>query len=209
MRYSAEHKRETRQRILQEAARLFRERGLDDVSVADVMGAAGLTHGGFYAHFGSKEELIGETLRAVEGTSVARLRPVAEQAPPGQALPAMVASYLSPEHRARPARGCVVAALGQEAGRHSAAVRRGMAERARSLARTFLPYLPVRPDRSREEQALALAASLVGAMLFARLEEDPAAAERVLAASRRFVLEALGAAPQAAPAPKPPDAPPA
>jgi TetR/AcrR family transcriptional repressor of nem operon len=257
MRYPARHKTETHRRIVAAAAGLFRERGLDAVSVADVMAAAGLTHGGFYAHFASKDELIAEALRSGRGTGADKLRRIAERtvadrtaadgtavdgmaadgtvaqgtgadgtltdgmvaeaavadgaaAQPsgaerrGRALEAMVMSYLSPAHRARRAEGCVVAALGTEAGRHTPAARRALAERSHGLAQALLPYLPERggvprqdgakedPEGAKEDLAKAVTACLVGGMILARLEEDSAAADRTLAACRSFILEALG-----------------
>jgi TetR/AcrR family transcriptional regulator, transcriptional repressor for nem operon len=196
MRYSTEHKQETHRRIVEEAARQFRERGLDAVSVADVMAAAGLTHGGFYAHFASKEELIAEALRSVKGAAAGRLRPpegdpAEADAPAPQAVAAMVRRYLSLDHRERPGSGCVVAALGTEAPRHSPAARQELAERARGLAQAFLPYLQERSGQPAQEQAIGVAATLVGGLILARLEAEPAAAERVLSACRRFVLDAL------------------
>jgi TetR/AcrR family transcriptional regulator, transcriptional repressor for nem operon len=196
MRYSARHKQETHRRIVEEAARQFRERGLDAVSVADVMGAAGLTHGGFYAHFGSKEELIAEALRSLRGSGPAKLGAAAERMAPRQKLAEMVKRYLSPQHRERPGQGCVVAALGTEAGRHGPAARQALAERSRGLVERFLPCLPQDAGQPREELAIAVAASLVGGMVLARLEPDARAAERILRACRRFILDALDAAPE-------------
>lgn len=193
MRYSARHKLDTRRKIVEAAARQFRERGLDAVSVADVMSAAGLTHGGFYAHFDSKDELIAEALQSGRGGSAEKLRTVAAEAAPGQALAAMVASYLSTGHRARQAQGCVLAALGPEAGRHTPTARHVLAERSRDLAGAFLPYLHGRSGQAKEDEALAVTACLVGGMILSRLEEDGAAGERVLAACRSFVLNGVGA----------------
>lgn len=196
MRYSAEHKQETHRQIVEEAARQFRERGLDAVSVSDVMAAAGLTHGGFYAHFASKEELIAEALHSIRGLAAGRLRPpegdpdaAAEPAP--QVLAGMIRRYLSQDHRDRPGTGCVVAALGTEGQRHSPAARRELAGRARGLASTFLPYLQGDAGQPTDQQAIAITATLVGGMILARLEEEPGAAERVLVACQRFVFDAL------------------
>jgi TetR/AcrR family transcriptional repressor of nem operon len=196
MRYSTEHKQETHRRIVREAARQFRERGLDAVGVADVMAGVGLTHGGFYAHFTSKEELIAEALRSIQGAAAGRLgsskgEPTEASAPSTQVVEEMVRRYLSPDHCERPGTGCVVAALGTDAPRHSPAARQELAERARGLARAFLPYLQGGPGRPAEEQAIGVAASLVGGLILARLEAEPAAAERVLVACQRFILDAL------------------
>jgi TetR/AcrR family transcriptional repressor of nem operon len=191
MRYSAKHKTETRERIVAAAAGLFRERGLDAVSVADVMSAAGLTHGGFYAHFGSKDELIGAALQSGRGVSAEKLRALGEKAPAGESLRAMVDAYMSPYHRARQAQGCVLATLAPEAGRHAPETRQVLAERAHDLANALVTAVPERPGRPAQEQALAIAACLVGGMILSRLEQDPAAGDRVLDLCRRFILDGI------------------
>ena len=199
MRYSSGHKAEIHRRIVAEAARQFRERGLDAVSVADVMAGAGLTHGGFYAHFDSKEALIAEALGSQDGAVV---RAHVEQAPPGRKLEALVRGYLSAAHRARRAQGCVVAALGTEAGRHSPQARRVLAQRSRNLAALVRGALPLRPGQSAEGLAAPVAACLVGGLILARLEDDPAAANRILEQCQDFVLNAL-AVPHDPPLPGP------
>lgn len=198
MRYSGEHKQETHRRILEEAARQFRERGLDAVSVADVMAGVGLTHGGFYAHFSSKDELIVEALRSIQSGFVGRMGPSrgdpTETDSPGLRVVAeMVQRYLSADHCKRPDTGCVVAALGADAPRYSPATQQEVAERARGLAGAFAPYLQGGPGQTADEQAIGVAATLLGGLILARLEGQSAAADRVLAACRRFVLDALEA----------------
>ncbi|HEY8965443.1 MAG TPA: TetR/AcrR family transcriptional regulator, partial [Candidatus Methylacidiphilales bacterium] len=124
MRYEKGHKEETRKKIVGVAAEAFREKGLDGVGVADVMARAGLTHGGFYSHFGSKEELIGEVLDTIFDGG--RLR---KQRDEGHGLEAMIRSYLRTEHRDHPERGCAAAAFVGEIGRRPAATREAFAAR--------------------------------------------------------------------------------
>jgi TetR/AcrR family transcriptional repressor of nem operon len=198
MRYSTDHKKKTHRRIVQEAARQFRERGLDAVGVADVMAGVGLTHGGFYAHFTSKEELIAEALRSIQSRVGDRLgspmgEPTEATVPGTRVIEEMVRRYLSTDHCKRPGAGCVVAALGADAPRHSPETKQELAERAHGLARAFLPYLQGGAGRPAEERAIGVAASLVGGLILARLEAEPAAAERVLAACQRYILDALKA----------------
>jgi TetR/AcrR family transcriptional repressor of nem operon len=159
------------------------------------MAGAGLTHGGFYAHFASKEALIAEALRSAQGAGAGHLRPIHAEggAPPSEraTLAAMVARYLSPEHRDDTGSGCLVAALGAEARRHSPEARSEIAQRGRLLAQAFLPHLPSGKPGARQARATAIAATLVGGLILARLEPDPAASERVLEACRRFVLQVI------------------
>src|SRR5262245_5627440 len=127
MRYAAEHKASTRRRIVDGASAALRARGLAGVGVADVMREAGLTHGGFYAHFPSKDDLVAEAVDAAGEQSVRNLRKVVKRAAPGRAFKAIVDAYLSPAHRDRPERGCALAALGPELARESPSARRAVA----------------------------------------------------------------------------------
>ena len=120
MKVSREQAAQNRERIVQTAAQLFRERGFDGIGVADLMKAAGLTHGGFYGHFSSKEDLIAEaSARALMG-SLALFVKVAERAP-RDPLSAVADAYLTSRHRDKPGEGCVLAALGPDVSRQGAA----------------------------------------------------------------------------------------
>jgi TetR/AcrR family transcriptional repressor of nem operon len=181
MRVSRIQAAENRERILDVATRLFRERGIDGIGVADLMKAAGLTHGGFYGHFKSKEDLVAQACRR----SVARMRQnwinVVDQAN-GDPLEALAATYLTPKHRDGAGRGCPMAALGPEVARQGPAVRRAMTEELRP----FLDYLSriVQGSSStlRRQKALATYASLVGALVVSRVVDDPQLSDEVLAA---------------------------
>jgi TetR/AcrR family transcriptional regulator, transcriptional repressor for nem operon len=188
MRYSPEHKTATRRRIVSAAARQFRARGLEAVSVADVMAEAGLTHGGFYAHFASKDDLVAEALREGKGVGAGKLREAAQAAPPGEALAAVVDTYLSRSHRARRDTGCILAALAPEASRDTPAARQALAERSQGLAEAVQSALP--PGMFSGDTARAITACMVGGLILARLEDDAADGERVLAACRDFILRA-------------------
>jgi len=111
MRYDAEHKERTHQRILAEAASAIRAEGPDRVGVAEVMAELGLTHGGFYAHFASKDELVSCAITYMFDRMIARFEPMTEGLPPAQALSVYIDSYLSVAHRDAPGRGCALAAL--------------------------------------------------------------------------------------------------
>jgi AcrR family transcriptional regulator len=122
MRYPAEHKEETRERIVEAASRRFR-RGGSGVGIAELMKALKLTHGGFYRHFKSKDDLFGEALKKAFEESTSRMRRAIESASPGRELRAVIETYLSEEHCADAAHGCPMAALAPELGRQPRAVR--------------------------------------------------------------------------------------
>src|SRR5262249_19540863 len=124
MRYSPEHKAENREKILSMAARSFRERGGDSSGIGTVMKKAGLTKGGFYRHFASKDDLFVEAVaRAFEEMGRDMLE-VAKSAPEGQALRAIIEHYLSTRHANSPGTGCVISALGPELARKPLSVRK-------------------------------------------------------------------------------------
>src|SRR5215831_14532027 len=142
MRYSAEHKQATRERIVRTASRHFRQRGGDGVGIADLMSKLKLTHGGFYKHFGSKEELLAEAItKAFEETENKYAERV-KNAKPGTELRTLIENYLSMEHCANPAEGCPMAALASEIGRLPKSVRaeidKAIKQRVKRTAR-FLP----------------------------------------------------------------------
>src|SRR4051794_15120593 len=113
MKVSREQAVQNRERIVETAARLFRERGFEGIGVADLMKEAGLTHGGFYGHFSSKEDLIAEASARALAQSLALFTKVAERAP-ADPLPAIAGAYLTSKHRDNPGEGCVLAALGAD-----------------------------------------------------------------------------------------------
>jgi TetR/AcrR family transcriptional repressor of nem operon len=131
MRVSNEEKERSRERILAAAGRLFRERGIEGASVGDIMGAAGMTHGGFYRHFASKEDLLAAALAKA---FAAFARPLSE-APSGETAQAFRARYLSQAHRAAPGEGCPAAALGADVAREKALRELSMMVGATVLAR--------------------------------------------------------------------------
>ena len=157
-----------RQQIIDGASELFRERGLDGVNVGELMGAAGLTHGGFYRHFASKDELAG----------LAAARAIAAQAETLDDEREFIEAYLSPEHRADAAHGCVVSALGPELARADEPVREAFVDAYRAFVDRF-------DDR---EQALATLATLVGALVISRATAGDPISDEVLAAARARLL---------------------
>lgn len=172
----------SRARILEAAGRLFRKHGFDAVGVDAVMREAGLTHGGFYTHFPSKEALVAEAAASALGRSAARWDALSREQPPEAALERIVASYLNPAHVAEPARGCLLTALGPEIPRHPAA-RPGVTAAIRVMLEALARCLPGK----RRERAIAGLSTMVGAVVLARASDDPALAAEILAAARRAV----------------------
>ena len=172
---------ENRERILDVATKLFRERGIDGIGVDDLMKAAGLTHGGFYCHFKSKEDLVAQAC----ARAVSRMRQnwtnVVDQAT-GDPLEALADTYLTAKHRDGAGRGCPMAALGPEIARQSPTVRRAFTDELRP----FLDYLSriVQGGSSslRRQKALATYASLVGALVISRAVDDATLSNEILAA---------------------------
>src|SRR5437763_1931682 len=131
MKVSREQAAENRERIVETAAQRFRERGFEGIGVADLMNEAGLTHGGFYGHFSSKEDLIAEASTRALRSSLAALSAVAERAT-GDPLSAVAGAYLTGKHRDNPGAGCLLAALGPDVSRQGPAVRRSVTSFVRS-----------------------------------------------------------------------------
>lgn len=172
----------TRERILSAAADLFSERGIERVGVDAVMGAAGLTHGGFYAHFASKEALAAAVCAEELGRSAARWRATAESvADPDEAFSRIVTAYLAPTHaRGDGTRGCLLPSLAPELARRPNAA--GPAQEAMASMAATLGELRPRLD------GMATLATMVGALMLARLCADEGDAGAVLDAAREAIL---------------------
>ncbi len=193
MRQSREVAEETRRRIVRTAAVQFRRHGIAGMGIADLMKEAGLTHGGFYKHFPSKEALAGEAADWALTASREELIRAAEKAPRGKGLEALVKNYLSMAHRDSPDRGCCIAALGTEATRTGGPARDVLAGGYRRLVDRVACLIEGRPPAEAKRMATAFVASMVGALSLARLLEDRGAAEEVLRATTKSILSEAGA----------------
>lgn len=189
MKKSKEETRKTRQKILRAAARSFRERGFGNVAVKDLMGQAGLTHGGFYAHFTSKEALLAEACGEAFTESIGHLMSAAAAAPAGRKREALIAAYLSPEHRDQPGHGCMIPSLGAEVARESPEVKQAFTRNVVDLLARIEAQLDAAEPQARQSQALAQLSLMVGGMLLSRAVDEAELSDRILAACR----EALGA----------------
>jgi TetR/AcrR family transcriptional repressor of nem operon len=177
MKVSREQMVENRRRILDAASRLFREKGFDAVSVAEVMKAAGLTHGGFYGHFSSKDDLVAQTLAHV----------LAVDAGGGGDLRAYLDTYLSPRHRDNAADGCPTAGLAADIRHQTAAARVAMTEGLRSQIDRISEALPGVKPADRRRAAIGSWAAMVGAVILARAIDDPALSDEVLEQTRAWI----------------------
>jgi TetR/AcrR family transcriptional repressor of nem operon len=187
MRVSREKFAANRERILEVAGALFREKGFDGIGLADIMKEAGLTHGGFYGHFASKDALAAEASRAVLGRSRRKWRRVVDHAA-GDPLPALVHHYLSAAQRDAPGRSCMFPSLGAEAARQGAEVKSAFTEGMENLVAILAGIAPGRSAAARRKRALAMFSTMVGAMLLARAVDRDTLSDEILAAAASEIL---------------------
>jgi len=190
MRYATDHKLATRSRILQAASEVFREKGVAAAGVDEVMRRAGLTHGGFYAHFRGKSELVAHACASGFDAGQANLARIAALPSRRDRVRALVLSYLSPRHRDNPAGGCLVAALGFEAARSTGAARQGYSAALQQHRTRLAAALRLAAGETQNERlTTALLSQLVGALILARSITDPEESAAVLAQARETALE--------------------
>lgn len=189
MRVSRQRAAENRERIVDAAARMFREHGFDGVGVDAIMNGAGLTHGGFYGHFESKDDLAAAAVtRALERSVEKQSRYMT--------LDEIVSDYLSEQHRADRANGCAIAALGAEIVRRPGGVRPAVTEFLRGQIDRFTGLLGNGTAASRRKRAITTLSGIVGALMLARAVDDPALSDEILAVAR----DAFGGAGRSSPA---------
>jgi TetR/AcrR family transcriptional repressor of nem operon len=188
MRYSREHKLETHARIVKKASVRLREKGAHGIGVADLMKDAGLTHGGFYAHFDSREALVIEAFTHAMDRSTERWRKLTEQTPPEKRLATIVNSYLTPLHRDDPGHGCAVPALGAEIARESAKTRRVFAGRLEQMIDMLAAQIPDVPRKAARKQAMAALATMMGTLVMARIAGSGDFSDEILGAGREALL---------------------
>jgi TetR/AcrR family transcriptional regulator, transcriptional repressor for nem operon len=183
-------KEATHDRIVEAAARAIRRNGYDGAGVADIMKDAGLTHGGFYAHFPSREAMLAEAADRAGAESVAASARVADSVPPDQALEALVRAYLSKEHVEGIEWGCPVAALGSEMPRQSPEVRRAATRRIKEMIDVVARQSPDWGKPGAHDRALVTVATMVGTLLLARAVDDRRLSDSLLEATRRHLAPA-------------------
>jgi TetR/AcrR family transcriptional regulator, transcriptional repressor for nem operon len=188
MRYSREHKLETHARIVKKASVRLREKGAHGIGVADLMKDAGLTHGGFYAHFDSREALVIEAFADAMDRSTERWRKIAEQTPPEKRLATIVESYLTTIHRDDPGHGCAVPTLGADIARESPKTRKAFAAKLEQMIDMLTAQIPDVPRKAARKQAMAAIATMMGTLVLARVAGSSEFSSEILDAGRDAVL---------------------
>ncbi|SFW69884.1 TetR/AcrR family transcriptional regulator [Luteibacter sp. UNCMF366Tsu5.1] len=193
MRYEKGHKEQTRQKIVEAASQRFRADGIDAVGVVSLMGEVGLTQGGFYNHFGSKEDLVRESV--LTAASAARERLAARVAASrSEGHRALINAYLSPEHRDHPEAGCVAAALAAEVARRPAETRQVFTDGYESMVELIASTLPVDVrGKRRRSLAMTLFASLVGSLSLSRAVADRTLSDEILTLGKQAALALVDA----------------
>jgi TetR/AcrR family transcriptional regulator, transcriptional repressor for nem operon len=188
MRYSKEHKFETHARIVKKASVKLREKGAHGIGVADLMKDAGLTHGGFYAHFDSRDALVIEAFTHAMDRSTAHWRKLSEEAPLEKRLSKIVNTYLAPVHRDDPGHGCAVPALAAEIARESARTRRVFAGRMEQMIDMLADQFHGVPRKAARKQAMAALATMMGSLVMARVAGNGEFSDEILKSGRDAVL---------------------
>ena len=191
MRYSREHKAENHERILSMAARSFREHGGDSSGIGKVMKKAGLTKGGFYRHFGSKDDLFVEAVARAFDELGRGMSDVAQSVPESQALRAIIERYLSPRHANSPGMGCAFAALGPELARKPLSVRKRIEASREAYRERLLPFVPGQTREEKLAKFELLFPSMAGVLTAARLKSSPQKRERMLSEARKFFIKSF------------------
>jgi TetR/AcrR family transcriptional repressor of nem operon len=194
MRVSRQKAAENRERIIDAAGALLRANGFSGIGVADIMKAADLTHGGFYGHFASKDDLVAQACRKVTAQAAENWQKTAAKSP-DDPYAALLTRYLQPHHRDEPGQGCVFAALGADAARSGAVVQDAFADGLEPLIDLLAKSAPGKTKAERRRKAVAAMAGLVGALLLARAVGTGGNKEfsnEILEATRRELLAAGG-----------------
>jgi TetR/AcrR family transcriptional regulator, transcriptional repressor for nem operon len=191
MRYQPGHKAKIHQKIVEDASRRVRAEGLNGAAVAAVMQDTGLTHGGFYKHFGSKGDLLVESLSEAFREFTDALVRAAEQSPPGEAWKTIVKTYLRLELCDHPERGCPLAALAPELARIDKRMKPQIVAQLVNYKSRMVPFMPGRRTMDKERAFFAIFATMMGAIEIARMLPDPEMREKVLGNARAFLLRSF------------------
>ncbi|QDT57003.1 HTH-type transcriptional regulator AcrR [Caulifigura coniformis] len=181
MKVSREQAARNRQHVVETASRCFREKGFDGIGIADLMREAGLTHGGFYGNFDSKEDLIAETCERALGRALGRWKALAD-AHPDRPMEAIAKDYLTVRHRDSMGEGCFLAALGSDLVRRDTSVRSRFTSGFKTLIDALTSAIPGRSRAARRERALGAWSTLIGALILARVVDDDELSREILGA---------------------------
>jgi TetR/AcrR family transcriptional repressor of nem operon len=188
MRRSREEAAVTRQRIIEAAAAAFRKNGIAGTGLSDLMAAAGLTHGGFYRHFDSKDQIVAEAFTAAAESMTEELAASASKKSPHSGFRAIVETYLSAAHRDRPADGCPVAALGSEIARGDERTRAAATEALLKLVEIIASQFAKTPAGVARRRALAAAATMIGAITISRIVTDSELSAAILREAEKQLI---------------------
>ena len=180
-------KEASHERIVSVAARAIRRSGYDGTGVADIMKEAGLTHGGFYAHFESREAMLAEAANRACAEAAAAAANVVASVPPEQALASMLRAYLSPEHMKNAEVGCPLAALGSETPRQAPELRRATTRHIKEMIDLVARQLPDWGQPGAHERALVTVATMVGTLQLARVVDEPALSKSLCEAALKYL----------------------
>jgi TetR/AcrR family transcriptional regulator, transcriptional repressor for nem operon len=189
MRYDANHKATTHRKIVRNASRQLRAKGLNGPAVTTLMKASGLTHGGFYRHFGSRDDLLVEAIEESLQELCDKLVASAESAKSGEGWKAMVKTYLSIELCDRAEEGCPIAALAPDMARTRPGLKQRIARAILKLRQGIMPFMPGRNMDEKAANFLAIFSSMVGAVAIARTMPDAAVRQRILDTVRHHLLK--------------------
>jgi TetR/AcrR family transcriptional repressor of nem operon len=188
MRYKTDHKERTHRRIVESAARQFRAEGMDGPGVAKLMQASGLTHGGFYKHFTSKDDLFAEAIEESVRELGARLSGWAKQAPRGEAWKEIVTKYLSMEHCEHPGMGCPVVALAPDIARARGPIKKKIRGSMEAYRKQVVEFMPGNDSGEKQKNFALIFTAMVGAMSVARTMSDRDEKEKLLGLVRNHLL---------------------
>jgi TetR/AcrR family transcriptional repressor of nem operon len=188
MRYEPDHKARIHRRIVKNASRQLRAKGLNGPAVTTVMKASGLTHGGFYRHFGSRDDLVVEAIEESLQELRDRLIAAAKDAEPGEGWKAMVRSYLSLERCDHLDDGCPIAALAPDIARTRPVMKQRSSAAILRFRQELLPFMPGKDAKAKATNFLAIISSMVGTIAIARTMPDPAVRQRILNCVRDHLL---------------------
>ncbi|MDA9509874.1 TetR family transcriptional regulator [Bradyrhizobium sp. CCBAU 11386] len=168
MRYVESHRRQTYRRIVENASLGLRQNGTKGISVVGLMKLAGLTHGGFYNHFGSRAELVGEAIAFAMDQMVARWKDLANKKANGERFEALIADYLSPRHRDNAKQGCALPALAADVARSGPSERRALASKLEEMIEVLVELIPDEAPQEARQIATGAIATMVGSIVLSR-----------------------------------------
>lgn len=180
---------ETRQKIVETASRLFRDDGIHATGLADVMTAAGLTHGGFYRHFDSKDQLVAEAFCSGSDALYDTVEAVIGTKTGPRALKAVVDNYLDEDHKDNPGSGCAFASMGIELARADEETRAAVSRAFVRLADAIAKHMPDKKPQAAQSDALFMLSAMIGALTMARAVNDPKLSATILRAAKTHLTD--------------------